>query len=33
MPGKVTVAVILQDSAGKTIATAKKDIIIESKNP
>jgi 1A family penicillin-binding protein len=33
MPGKVTVAVMVKNSNGQTIATAKKDIIIESKNP
>ena len=33
VPGKATVAVLVKDSQGNTIATAKKDIIIERKNP
>ncbi len=33
VPGKATVAVLVKDSLGNTIATAKKDIIIERKNP
>ncbi len=33
MPGKVTVAAVVKNSSGQTIATAQKDIIIESKNP